>query len=751
MTYPTSGDAGHAEACELSKGDPSPVDGRLRVADQRLRQFESLGGVGFWEWDEATDAITWSESLSRLYAVEPVPTGLTSTTAIAMIDLASRQEVATAREHCMRSGAPARLSYTVSNPLDGRVRSFEERADRLPGPGPSTVIGAVVDITDRVVAKEEATSSRAFYDAVLTASPDYTFVARLDDGFVVYRSRVHDVLERISETVESLDTEAMAELVHQEDRLRLSAANIAARDADDGSVLQTRYRSRHLNGEWRWLSRRMIPFRRDSGGTVVEVLGVVHDVTDTVQAESSLTHAALHDGLTGLPNRTLLVDRLEVALSRSARDNREVAVLFCDLDGFKRINDSGGHLAGDAVLVETARRLGAVVREGDTVARVGGDEFVLILEPWNRSYGTSPTAPRTHSQDRQIALELADRLIMTMRDPVGFGGASYIVTVSVGIAFRILTPHTPRPSAQELVQDADAAMYRAKNLGKDRCAVFEGELRSQLVEHGRLEQLLQQALRDRQGTAAAQPRRGPQLTASYQPIFDAQSNTLVGFEALARLRDVDGLQIPPEQFVPVAEAAGIIRPLGALMLELACEQLASWRAQMAGLESVTMGINLSAHEAAHGDLEQLVRSALQRHDLSPQDLMLELTETVFLHAGVETISALRNLRRAGVGLAIDDFGTGYASLKYLATLPVTAIKIDRAFTERIPADRTNLAIVESVAGLAMTLGLACIVEGIETAVQLAALPPGVQIQGWLTGRPQEPAHLDVEKLVLRTA
>jgi len=255
---------------------------------------------------------------------------------------------------------------------------------------------------------------------------------------------------------------------------------------EDGEVLQTQYRALHADGHWRWLSHRVTPFRRDSQGRVVELLAVVRDVTDVVEAERRLLHAARHDYLTGLPNRALLVERLDTALERGAREGREVAVLFCDLDGFKPVNDTGGHAAGDAVLLESARRLTSVLREGDTVARVGGDEFVIVVEPWSRGEDSAGVeSPRAESaepaepverpgipepSERRLALQVAQRVAQALSQPVDVGGIAHVVTVSIGITYA--APGRP-VTADDVLHEADVAMYLAKERGKNRFEVFE--------------------------------------------------------------------------------------------------------------------------------------------------------------------------------------------------------------------------------------------------------------------------------------
>ena len=256
-----------------------------------------------------------------------------------------------------------------------------------------------------------------------------------------------------------------------EDQSRLRADDAAARELSDGEVLQLRYRERHNGGTWHWMSRRITPFRRNCEGKVVQVLCVTRDVTDAVQAMERLTHAALHESLTGLPNRALLIDRLNTALARATRERRVVAVLFCDLDGFKQVNDTFGHAKGDAVLVVVAQRISGVLRDWDTVARVGGDEFVLLVEPWDR-----PIADETSGEpdgDRDLALQLADRIASALRQPVVIDGVQHVVTASIGITYT--SDQSLRPdgsaTADQVLADADAAMYHAKSLGKDRTEV----------------------------------------------------------------------------------------------------------------------------------------------------------------------------------------------------------------------------------------------------------------------------------------
>ncbi len=328
-----------------------------------------------------------------------------------------------------------------------------------------TVLGAVAsfnDVTAERRAQDELRDSAAFHDAVLAASPDLIFVVDPRTGAPVWTSQgLGEMLGHTPEQVVSLGAAAVAALVHPDDAGRLQGANLAAQDLADGEVVQVRYRTRHADGSWRWLSRRVTPFARDSGGAVVQILGVARDVTDTVRVEERLARAALHDPLTGLPNRRLLTDRLVEALARSARSGSTVTVLFCDLDGFKAVNDTGGHAAGDAVLVAAGERIRAALREHDTVARVGGDEFVVVLEGW-----PSPAMPGDHDEQTAAAHAVAQRLRTALAEPVKVNDRQYRVTVSIGMA-----QARPGDDADQLLRDADGAMYVAKSAGKDRADV----------------------------------------------------------------------------------------------------------------------------------------------------------------------------------------------------------------------------------------------------------------------------------------
>ena len=697
----------------------------LAQESDRLAEAQRLGQLGSFTLDLLSGRFQPSEEMHRIWGLPlGADLGAVWTDIVHPDDRVSA--VADWRSAVFTGGRHA-SAYRIIWP-DGTVRHLRVGLDvQLGADGRAhRVRGTHLDVTDLEIARLEAAEAAVLVSAVLIATPDFTFVTDVTTGAVVYAPPGKDIVGVTSETLIKHGASAIAALIHPEDQGLLRSANVTADGLDDSEVLQIRYRLRDTDGSWHWLSRRVTPFRRNAEGHVVEVLGVVRDITDVVEAESRLQHSALHDPLTGLPNRALLMDRLEEALARAMQTGREAAVLFCDLDGFKRVNDTAGHAAGDAVLIETTRRISAVLREHDTVARVGGDEFVVIVEPWKREPGGTPKDEPF--DDRALAVELAERLAVAIRQPVRVDAVEHVVTASIGITYA----GTVAVAADDVLRDADAAMYHAKHGGKDRFEVFEHGLRTDLAERGRVEQLLRRAVSP---TVVPVPRGTPTVAAAYQPVVDAATGALVGFEALARLSDGRGGNIPPDVFIPVAESTALIRPLGMLMLDRACGQLALWRRTVPGMAHVTMAVNVSALQAQHASLLDDVRGTLRAHGLTGPDLVLELTESSLLQAAHSTLTALHTLRDDGVGIAIDDFGTGYASLRYLTTLPVSAVKVDRSFTAGLPDDQTCRTIVRAVVGLATELNLTCIVEGVETEEQRSALPVGVQLQGWLTGRP----------------
>ena len=442
-------------------------------------------------------------------------------------------------------------------------------------------------------------------------------------------------------------------------------------------------------------------------------LSMVDRQTETLrQRTEDLAHVAVHDTLTGLPNRVLLADRLSQALRRSAREGSSVAVLFIDLDRFKFVNDSRGHAVGDELLLAVAGRLRGVVRDHDTVARFGGDEFVVVCE------------------DRDAAAQascIARRIADTLREPVLTDDQEVFLGASIGIAVADRGAASP----ESLLRDADAAMYRAKERGRDRCEFFDAVMRTEAVARLETQSALHRAVeRD-------------ELRLHYQPVVDLASGAVCGVEALVRWARPNHGLVGPGAFIPLAEETGLIVPIGRWVLEESARQVARWQEARPG-QPLAVNVNLSAAQLRQPDLIADLAAVLAASRLDPGALCLELTESTFMEEADGHGAALAALKALGVNLAIDDFGTGYSSLTYLKRFPVNVLKIDQAFVGGLGRDASDTAIVRSVIDLAHALGLTVVAEGVETAEQAAHLRRlGCDLaQGYYFARPLPPDELD---------
>lgn len=425
--------------------------------------------------------------------------------------------------------------------------------------------------------------------------------------------------------------------------------------------------------------------------------------TSLAEANQELAYLALHDNLTKLSNRLLLEDRLNQAIRTADREKRRFALMFMDLDGFKAVNDVYGHHVGDLLLIDVAQRIVGHVRQQDTVARVGGDEFVVLA----------------HVGDPEDAGALADALLEAVREPFLVRGHELRVSTSIGIA---MYPGDG-VSQHDLLTNADAAMYHAKGLGRNAYSFFEPSMNANVHQQLQLVQDLRLAIeRD-------------ELVLHYQPKFHAPDGPIAGVEALVRWQHPQRGLVPANEFVPLAERTGLILPLGTWVLNEACRQMAQWHRE--GHTTWTVAVNLSALQFSHAALIDTVRDALARHELDPHCLTLEITESTAMRDADASLHILQQLDAMGVRISIDDFGTGYSSLLYLKRLPASELKIDRGFVRDLAHDTEDAAIVSAIVALGQTLNLRIVAEGVETAEQQAFLTRlGCHsLQGYLLGRP----------------
>ncbi len=434
--------------------------------------------------------------------------------------------------------------------------------------------------------------------------------------------------------------------------------------------------------------------------------------TSLAEANQELTHLAMHDNLTKLPNRILLEDRLHQATENAKRDNSRFSVLFLDLDGFKSVNDSFGHFIGDLLLIEVAERIRDCLRACDTIARIGGDEFVLLLD----------------ADEPASAATVADKLVTTIRQPFMIGDLELRVSASIGIAF-----YPGSDEHRDLLKDADAAMYHAKDMGRNCYCFFETSMNADTHERLQLLHDLHLVLERRE------------LLLYYQPKFEAASRKLMGAEALLRWQHPTHGLIAPDDFIPLAEKTGLIVPIGEWVLDEACRQMSEWR--RFGSHNWTIAVNLSPLQFSHAGLIQMVRETLKRHALEPRCLTLEVTESTAMRDVETSMIILQQIYGMGVNISIDDFGTGYSSLLYLKRLPANELKIDRGFVRGLAKDSEDAAIVSAIVALGKTLKLKVVAEGVETTGQREFLTRlGCDsLQGFLLGRPM-PAEQFIEAL-----
>jgi diguanylate cyclase (GGDEF)-like protein/PAS domain S-box-containing protein len=500
-------------------------------------------------------------------------------------------------------------------------------------------------------------------------------------------------------------------LLHPEDADRvLSAEEECARS---GEALVQEYRLSRADGRVIWIRDEMTVVRGADGRHDPLFFGAFMDVTDRKRMEAELERLALYDSLTGLPNRALFSDRLEQAIAHRTRTHA-IAVYFLDVDRFKRINDSLGHAAGDEVLREVAARVQRMLRPEDTVARFGGDEFTVLCE----SIGGVLEA-----------VGVADRLQREIAQPLRAGGAELRLSASIGIAMAEPGEETDH---SRLVEDADAAMYRAKERGGARTELFDMAMRERAVDAISIEQELSRGLE-----------RG-ELRLYYQPLVSLSSGEMVGAEALIRWEHPERGLLTPDKFLPIAEESGLIVQVGAWAVGEGCRRLRDWDRRNGGPSNFSLAVNLSARELTHPDVVATVLTAVHRSALDPHRLTIEVTESTAMADRDSGFRALRELHEAGVRIAIDDFGTGYSSLDHLREMPADILKIDRSFVAGMAANSPDTALVAAAIAMGRALEMEVVAEGIETSEQVADLrelgcPLG---QGFLFARPLPPEEID---------
>jgi diguanylate cyclase (GGDEF)-like protein/PAS domain S-box-containing protein len=577
--------------------------------------------------------------------------------------------------------------------------------------GVSHVIEYTQDITERKQAEEALRESEERYALAAQGANDGLWDWDLRNSKIHFSIRWKSMLGYDETEIGNQPGEWLTR-IHPDDHDEVEA-RIAAHLEGRVPHFESEYRIMHKDGDYRWVISRGLAVRNQEG-QAYRMAGSQTDITSRKKAEEQLEYDAFHDALTGLPNRALFLDRLQHTITATQRRSGDLyAVLFLDMDRFKIINDSLGHTIGDLLLIAVGRKLSDCIRPGDTVARLGGDEFAVLLESINEP---------AHATD------VAERIQKKLADPIRIKGNELFTSVSIGIALG--EERYERP--EQVLRDADIAMYEAKGKGSSRYEIFDAKMHANILDRLQLEADLRGALEHRE------------FILYYQPIIDLEKQLLIGFEALVRWNHPKRGLVYPMEFIPLAEENGLIRPIGEWILQEACRGLKRFQERNPAEHPLTMSINISGKQFSQKDLVDKLAGFLQETGVDPQCLALEITETMIMEnvdAAVETMTQLRDM---GIHLHIDDFGTGHSSLSYLHRFPVNALKIDRSFIKKLAADGSNKEIILSIISLAKSMNVDVIAEGVEMEHQLSKIKEmhcGYG-QGFFFARPMSSEDID---------
>jgi diguanylate cyclase (GGDEF)-like protein/PAS domain S-box-containing protein len=658
------------------------ADEALRASETQLREAQALARLGSWRTELTTALGAWSDEtytiLGADHDVEPSFEAFLA--AIHPDDVAAFTAVA---ERVMGAGETATSECRIVRP-DGEVRWVSSGASVLRDDtgAVSTIYGTLHDITESRLAQQALSDSENRLKEAQALAHIGNWRVDLHNGEVSWSDELYR-LHGFEPDAFTPTLHDFVSFVHPEDRER--AEGHARRLLSNGDPIDVEFRIVRPNGEVRWMHSQGSASQHHDG-QADDLFGTTQDITDRKQIEKELAHQALHDPLTDLANRTLFRDHVEHAVHQAARSDAVHAVLFIDLDNFKHVNDSLGHSAGDELLRIVGTRLQAGLRIGDTVARLGGDEFAVLLED------TSAEAAAT----------VAASLLEALRPPTRIEGQDVVISASIGIAMG-----DKHSAPDQQLRAADVALYAAKAAGKGRFEWFAPHMHEAALRRLELEGDLRRAL------------DAGELRVHYQPIVDLVTNEVVGAEALARWTNPRHGEIAPDEFIPLAEETGLIRPLGAFVLREACEQARTWKDRHHRDFRLTVNVSIRQLEAPGFPSE--VMECLRATGLESHSLTLEVTESMVMQQADACVAALEELKARGVKLAIDDFGTGYSSLSYLPSLPISALKIDRSFVNEVMTGGEAAAVVRAVVELAGAFSLDTIAEGVEDPQQAVAL------------------------------
>lgn len=667
----------------------------LRDSEALRSHAEKLAHLGSWEWHIGTDYFRASDEWRRVTGCHSEP--LSREHVLEISHPEDLPDLRTRLERTLASGEPFDVEHRIYRPDNGELRWIKVHAELDAEPGAADKLhGFAQDITERRRIEEVMVESEARYRSVVDNIREVVFQADAEGRWTFLNPAWEEITGySVHETL----GKPFHGFVHPEDRPGSDREYQALMRGDKGiSRSELRYLTRQ--GDFRWIEVNL-RVTVDEAGQPVGCAGTMRDVTEQREAERKMLQLAHYDPVTGLPNRILALDRLEQLLKASRRTGELVAVLFLDLDHFKKANDTLGHEAGDELLKEAARRLLDDVRERDTVARFGGDEYLILLGGLEHAAHAQP---------------ITEKLLESFRDPFHLLGRELMLTASVGIA---IAP-TDGTSAQDLLRNSDMAMYQSKVEGRNTYHYYTEAMNQDVERRLAIEEQLRGALARNE------------LSLVFQPLVELSGGSTVGAEALVRWHNPALGEVSPEEFIPIAEQTGMIDAMGYYVLERALRQVALWRRDHPDFR---VSVNVSPQQFRDSKLVTRIDDALRRAGLPGEALQVEITESVLLGGRTQAGEALNELKRLGVSIAMDDFGTGYASLSYLRHFPFNALKIDRSFVSDITSDPRDCELVVASLALAHSLGLTVAAEGVETQDQVDLLRQhGCQLaQGYLFG------------------
>ena len=663
----------------------------LKESQERLDLALLSTGIGTWSWDPEKDCIIWDKHIHKLYGVQPDQLPLTYQGWLQRVHPEDREKVEKKIIAALEEDRPYEVEFRILCP-DGSIRFLAARAkvERDRQGRPSRMIGTNIDMTESERAKAALQFSEERLRQIIDLLPYPIFAKDADGRFILANQATADIC--------GTSVEQLLDKLHTE--VDLNRDWVEQKLAQDRQVIETGKRLvlpeeivTNAAGDQQVFQTIKTPMQVSEYDKPA-VLSIAVDITERKQAEEALRKRAFYDPLTGLPNRDLFIERLKHAMKRSSRQHSAMfAVLFLDLDSFKEINDSMGHLVGDQLLRSVAQRLQTCVRPGDTVSRLGGDEFAILLEA---------------IADEQNALTVAARIHKEKSTPFEIEGKRVFTSTSIGIALYV--PELSQgESVSTLLENADMAMYRAKELGSGQTQVFTPGMRSQAEVVMGMKTELREAL------------EREEFELYYQPIIRLQTGRLTGLETLVRWNHPDRGLVNPAEFLPIAERSQMLQTLERWILEHACLQFQEWLSELGDRGELTLSVNVSAQNLGDQSFVAYVRNLLQKTGLPPERLLIELTENSLVENAGLTGKILAALQSIGVRIALDDFGTGYSSLSHLHRFPLDIIKIDRSFVKQVENNQRLAQIVRSITYMGQQLGLSITAEGIETKEQLQFL------------------------------